>query len=80
VPTAYFWQPPVPSQRPLFPQDAAPWSLHMLRGSGLPAAVVVQRPSAEGRAQLRQGPVQALSQQTPSTHWLDRHSLARVQV
>lgn len=52
----------------------------MLRGSGLPAAMVVQRPRAAGRAQLRQGPVQALSQQTPSMHWLERHSLARVQV
>ena len=31
-------------------------------------------------AQLRQPPVQALSQQTPSTHWPDLHSLALLQV
>lgn len=28
VPAAYFWQPPVPSQKPFCPQVAGPASLH----------------------------------------------------
>jgi hypothetical protein len=39
----------------------------------------MHRPGAPGRAQLRQAPEQALSQQTPSTHWFDLHSPAVVQ-
>jgi hypothetical protein len=36
---------------------------------------MVHLPSELGSEQLRQAPVQALSQQTPSTHWFDLHSL-----
>ena len=38
------------------------------RGSALPAAIDVHLPSADASAQLRQAPVQAVSQQMPSTH------------
>ena len=37
---------------------------------------MVHLPRELGKEQLRQAPVQALSQQTPSTHWFDLHSLA----
>jgi hypothetical protein len=40
----------------------------------------VQCPSALCKAQLRQAPVHALSQQTPSTHCFDWHWLAVVHV
>jgi hypothetical protein len=41
---------------------------------------MVHLPGDEGRAQLLQAPVHALSQQTPSTHWPDLHSLALLQL
>jgi hypothetical protein len=44
--------------------------------SALLAGRDVQRPSDEGRAQLRQAPAQASAQQTPSTQKLDAHSAA----
>jgi hypothetical protein len=37
-------------------------------------------PGALGSAQERQPPVQPLSQQTPSTQWLLRHSLSLLQL
>jgi hypothetical protein len=43
------------------------------------AATLTHWPGEPGRLQLRQSPVQALSQQTPSTHWLDSQSLGSVQ-
>jgi hypothetical protein len=49
------------------------------RGSTAPAATLVQRPRALGEAQYTQLPVQAFSQQLPSTQKFDRHSLAAVQ-
>jgi hypothetical protein len=61
---------------PFFPHPAIPSSLHVARGSALPAETIVHLPSEPTRAQLRQPPVQALSQQTLSTHWPDLHSLA----
>ncbi len=42
----------------------------------MPAATIVHLPSEPTSAQLRHPPVQALSQQTLSTHWPDLHSLA----
>jgi hypothetical protein len=59
VPVAYFAQPPAPSQRPLVPQLAAPWSLQTLRLSTVFAAMGVQVPRADASAQLRQAPPQA---------------------
>jgi hypothetical protein len=47
-----------------------------LCGSSTPAATGVQTPGAEGRAQLRQAPVQASAQQTPSTQKFDKQSVA----
>jgi hypothetical protein len=82
VPSRYFWQPPWPSQRPSLPQLAGPWSRQALAGSFspraarwsmAPARTGRQRPRASGLAQNVQGPVQALSQQTPSTQNFEAH-------
>lgn len=71
VPAAYFWQMPVPSHLPLVPQVAGPMSMHRARGSAAPMADTVHLPMLPARLQLRQAPVQAVLQQTPSTHcWL----------
>jgi hypothetical protein len=80
VPTAYFRQPPAPSHLPSAPHAAAPPSLHMLRLSAAPAAMDVQRPIDEGRAQLRQAPLQASAQQTPSAQKPEAHSAAVVHI
>ena len=40
--TGYFWQPPLPSHRPLVPQVDAACTAHIARGSGLPAATGMQ--------------------------------------
>jgi hypothetical protein len=80
VPLAYSWQLPLPSHLPLLPQPGAPESLHIWRTSIPPAGTIVHLPSEPGRLQLRQAPVQAFSQQMPSTHWLDLQSLACLQV
>jgi hypothetical protein len=79
VPAGYIWQPPAPSHRPFVPHDTLPRSLQPLRGSTALAATFRHRPGEPGRLQLRQAPPQALSQQTPSTHWLDSQSLGAVQ-
>jgi hypothetical protein len=71
----YSWQAPAPSHLPLVLQLAAPLSWQVLRGSEFPAATIVQVPIEPGSAQLRQPPVQAVSQQTLSTHWPDLHSV-----
>jgi hypothetical protein len=71
----YFWQPPAPSHLPLVEQAAAVMSWQTVRGSALPAAIDVHLPGAEESEQLRQAPVQAVSQQTPSTQWVERHSV-----
>jgi hypothetical protein len=67
VPTGYVWQLPLPSHLPFLPHDDGFSSTQTARGSALPAAMATQRPGVPGSAQLRQAPVQALSQQTPST-------------
>ena len=79
VPAAYIWQPPAPSHKPSVPHDSLPRSLQPLRGSAAPAATLKHRPGEPGRLQLRQAPLHALSQQTPSTHCLDSQSLASLQ-
>jgi hypothetical protein len=66
----YFWHAPEPSHLPFVPQDEAPASLHVARGSAFPAATDVQVPRVFGSEQLRQAPLQSVSQQTPSTQWL----------
>jgi hypothetical protein len=61
------------------PQDAAPWSVQVLRGSAAPAGTAAQRPIEDGSAQLLHAPAQASAQQTPSTQKLLAHSLAAAQ-
>jgi hypothetical protein len=75
VPVAYFAQPPAPSQRPFVPHEVEPWSLQTLRLSTLLAGMGVHVPLAEASAQLRQEPVQAVSQHTPSTQKPDAQSV-----
>ena len=70
----YFWQPPEPSHLPFVAHAAAVVSWQTPRGSALPAAIEVHLPGAEASEQLRQAPVQAASQHTLSTQWVDRHS------
>ena len=65
----------MPSHTPLVEQEATPRSLQVLRGSGAPPATFKHRPGEPGRLQLRHEPLQLLSQQTPSTHWPEAHSL-----
>ncbi len=69
-------QAPAPSQVPSVPHDSGGWAAQVLRGSSVPVATGVQTPGAEGRAQLRQAPVQASAQQTPSTQKFDTQSPA----
>jgi hypothetical protein len=45
------------------------------RGSAPPAGIIVHFPSDPVSAQLRHPPVHEFSQQTPSTHWPDLHSV-----
>jgi len=75
VPVGYLWQPPAPSQVPSVPQLGAPLSAQMACGSGAAAGLDAQVPSEVDSAQLRQAPVQAELQQTPSTQKLEAHSL-----
>jgi len=65
---------------PVWPQLVAPASLHTARVSAFPVPTIVHLPRDDGSAQLRQAPVQALSQQTPSTHCPDLHSAALPQL
>ena len=78
VPVGYIWQPPAPSHSPSVPHDSLPRSLQPFRGSAAPAATLKHRPGEPGKLQLRQAPLHALSQQTPSMHWLDSQSLGSV--
>ena len=74
VPAWYLLQPPAPSHRPSVPHDDAPWSLHILRASEVPAGIDVHVPADPASAQLRHAPPQAWLQQTPSTQNPDAHS------
>ena len=70
---AYFAQPPMPSQVPVCPQLAGPWSRQTPRGSGASASIGQQRPSRPVRLQVTQAPLQATLQQTPSAQKPDAH-------
>jgi hypothetical protein len=59
VPVAYLLQPPAPSHLPFVPHVVAPWSLHILRLSIVPAGMGVQVPRADASAQLLHAPPQA---------------------
>jgi hypothetical protein len=82
VPLGYFWQAPLPSQKPVAPQDAALWAAHSLSGS-TPAAMRPQTPFTPepflAAEQAWQSPVHAASQQRPSTQKPLAQSLGRVQ-
>jgi hypothetical protein len=51
----------------------------MARGSAFPATTEVHVPRVLGSEQLRQAPLQSVSQQTPSTQWLLSHAASPVQ-
>jgi hypothetical protein len=74
VPTRYLRQAPAPSHLPSVPQDSGPWSAHVPWGSAAPGPTFVHFPIDEGSAQLWQGPVQEVPQQTPSTQKVLAHS------
>ena len=80
VPTRKRRQPLAPSHLPSVPQVDGSCAAHCLRGSSPPAGTGVQTPDDDGRLQLLQVPSQALSQHTPSTQKLLRHSLAAPQM
>jgi len=79
VPCTYFWQTPLPSHLPSFPQVAAPASLQVPCGSDAPRATLVQVPSVLERAHDWQAPVQALLQQIPWAQNPLPHSAAAAQ-
>jgi hypothetical protein len=76
VPIGYRWQPPAPSQVPSVLQDEACLSRHTPCGSLAPSGTEAQVPSDVDSAQLRQLPVQAVAQQTPSAQKPLMHSPA----
>ena len=75
---SYLAQAPLPSHLPLVPQVLAAWTGQP--ESATPAAVGTHLPRVAGFEQLWQAPVQALSQQTPSTQKALSHSEFMVQV
>jgi hypothetical protein len=80
VPDAYFWQPPVPSQKPVWPQVDAADIMHVAVGSAPPAGTAEQVPSFPATAHELQVPVQAVPQQMPCWQKPCWHSLAAAQV
>lgn len=70
---AYLEQPPIPSQTPDCPQLDAGLRAQIPRGSAAPSVVGPQVPSRPACAQLTQGPVQAMLQQTPSAQNPEAH-------
>jgi hypothetical protein len=74
VSRGYLEQPATPSQVPVRPQLAAPWSVQIPRGSGTPAATGKQLPSREGRLHFTHAPLQATAQQTLSAQCPEAHS------
>jgi hypothetical protein len=80
VPEGYFWQAPLPLQRPLVPQVEAVWVAHWVAGTGArPPAIEVQVPTDPVTLQAVQVPVQALLQQKPLTQNPEAQRLAVAQ-
>ena len=52
VPAAYSWQPPAPSQKPVFPQVVAPAAVHWPFGSMPSAGTGLQVPGVPARAHV----------------------------
>ena len=63
VPAAYFWQAPLPLQKPLVPQVVEPASLHWASGSW-PAGTATQVPTEPATLQELQVDAQVVAQQT----------------
>jgi hypothetical protein len=80
VSAAYFEHPPIPSQTPDCPQLDSGLRAHTRWGSAAPSAVGAQVPRRPGCAQLTQGPVQAMLQQTPSAQKLEAHCDPALQI
>ena len=79
VPDGYFWQAPLPLQRPFVPQVEAPWLVHWVVGlGGCPPGIEVQVPTVPDSAQELQVPAQALLQQTPCAQNPELHMAAAV--
>ena len=57
APAAYRWQAPAPSQTPVVPQLATPWSLQVPCGSLAPAATLLQVPAVADEAARLAGAV-----------------------
>jgi hypothetical protein len=74
VPDGWLRHPPVPLQVPSVPQLVAGVTAHIALGSDTPDGTLVQVPTEPPTVQLRQLPVQALSQQTPSAQTVETHS------
>jgi hypothetical protein len=73
VSRAYLEHPPIPSQTPDCPQLDAGLRAQMPWGSAAPSVVGPQVPLRPSCAQLTQGPVQAVLQQTPSAQKPEAH-------
>ena len=80
VPLAYFWQAPLPSQKPSLPQLAAPPLVHRAVGSAAPAGTSTQVPMCRVTLQELQRVVQAVLQQTPWAQNPELHEALVVQV
>jgi hypothetical protein len=80
APAAYRWQAPAPSQTPVVPQVATPWSLQVPCGSLAPAVTLLQVPALADRLHDLQVPLQLVEQQTPWLQKPDLHSVALAQL
>ena len=79
VPDGYFWQAPLPLQKPFVPQVEAPWFVHWVVGFGAwPPGIDVQVPTVPERLQEVQVPAQALLQQTVCAQKPELHMAAAV--
>jgi len=77
VPAAYFWQAPLPLQRPLRPQVVAPASAHWASGS-CPPGTATQVPTEPETAHELQVEEQAVAQQTPWAQTPELHVVPAV--
>jgi len=73
VSRAYLEHPPIPSQTPDCPQLDAGLGVQIPWGSAAPKVAAPQIPARPACAQLTQGPVQAMLQQTPSAQKPEAH-------
>jgi hypothetical protein len=74
VPAPYRRQAPLPSQNPSVPQLGAPWSEQRDMMSAEPAGMLLHVPRDCVSAHDLQTPVQVVSQQTPCSQKVERHS------